>query len=131
MSNMTFREAAFLPILRYADFTGRSGPQEFWSYMVVHILVGCAWFILHDLTIVPWEESALSVAVYGVIILWWILTVVPTLALQVRRLHDQDMRGWWWFVVCIPTLGALILLYWMTRDGTIGPNRFGPDTVAR
>jgi uncharacterized membrane protein YhaH (DUF805 family) len=134
MSGMNFREAAMLPILRYADFTGRSNRQEFWSYMAVRFLIFVSWSILQDVLIDPaveMEGGALPMALYGAIIAWWILTGLPTLALQVRRLHDQDLRGWWWFVIVFPTLGLLLFLFWMIRSGTIGHNRFGPDTVAR
>jgi uncharacterized membrane protein YhaH (DUF805 family) len=60
--------------------------------------------------------------------------LVPSIAVNVRRLHDRDMSGWWYlgFIVLsnIPLLGILIALGYlvlMFLPGTPGPNRFGED----
>lgn len=52
--------------------------------------------------------------------------IVPSLAVSVRRLHDQDKSGWWLLINLIP-FGGIVLLVFFCTDGTRGPNRFGPD----
>ena len=52
---------------------------------------------------------------------------VPSIAVQVRRLHDQDRSGWWVLLNLVPYLGALVLFVFMLLPGTNGANRFGPD----
>ena len=65
----------------------------------------------------------------------WILLIVglglflPTLAVQVRRLHDLDRSGWWILISLIPLVGAIILLVWACTKGTDGENRFGSDPL--
>ncbi|MFN8591974.1 MAG: DUF805 domain-containing protein [Thermomicrobiales bacterium] len=39
-------------------------------------------------------------------------------------------RGWWYFLVIIPIIGWLVLLFFLISAGTPGPNRFGPPPVA-
>ena len=51
---------------------------------------------------------------------------LPSLAAGVRRLHDLDKSGWWYLLVLIPIIGALVLLYFFVQKGTAGANRFGP-----
>jgi uncharacterized membrane protein YhaH (DUF805 family) len=63
--------------------------------------------------------------------LLYLLLFIPTLAVQVRRFHDQDLSGWFVLLAFVPYLGGLIMLIFMCIDGTAGPNRFGPDPKGR
>jgi len=53
--------------------------------------------------------------------------LIPNLAVQVRRFHDQDKSGWFVLLGLIPYIGGLILLVFMLFEGTRGSNRFGED----
>jgi uncharacterized membrane protein YhaH (DUF805 family) len=53
--------------------------------------------------------------------------LTPSIAVQVRRFHDQDKTGWLVLLGLIPYLGGLIVLVFMCLPGTSGPNRFGAD----
>ena len=66
----------------------------------------------------------------GLLGLWWLITLIPNLAVAIRRLHDTDRSGWWLFIGMIPLVGTIILLVFMFTEGTRGPNRFGPDPKA-
>ena len=67
-------------------------------------------------------------AVLGVFAL---ASIIPAIAVQVRRFHDQDKSGWFVLLNFIPIIGGLIVLVMMFLDGTPGPNRFGPDPKNR
>ena len=60
-------------------------------------------------------------------IVFWLATLVPSIAVGVRRLHDTDRSGWWLLIGLIPLAGAIVLLVFNLLEGTRGPNRFGPD----
>jgi uncharacterized membrane protein YhaH (DUF805 family) len=77
------------------------------------------------------EESALLVIAIVLGVLWALGTVIPGLAVQVRRFHDQDKSGWFVLLGFIPYLGGLIVLVFMLFEGTAGANRFGPDPKDR
>ena len=47
------------------------------------------------------------------------------LSLTIRRLHDQDKSGFWYFIGFVPFIGGIWLLVLMVMEGTPGPNRFG------
>jgi uncharacterized membrane protein YhaH (DUF805 family) len=56
--------------------------------------------------------------------------LIPSLAVQVRRLHDTDRSGWWILLGVVPIInyiGAIVLLVFYCLEGTRGPNRFGED----
>jgi uncharacterized membrane protein YhaH (DUF805 family) len=52
---------------------------------------------------------------------------LPTLAVQVRRLHDTDRSGWFILLAMIPLVGFIVLIVFWCQRGTDGPNRFGDD----
>lgn len=53
--------------------------------------------------------------------------ILPSLAVNVRRLHDTDRSGWFLLLMLIPIVGAIILLVFDVQDSTPGSNRFGPN----
>ena len=52
---------------------------------------------------------------------------VPSLAVSIRRLHDQGKSGWLYLVSFIPYIGGIILLVLMCIAGDEGENEYGPD----
>lgn len=59
--------------------------------------------------------------------LFFLAVLVPSIAVQVRRFHDQDKSGWMCLIGLIPFVGGIVVLVFMLLEGTKGPNRFGPD----
>ena len=69
-----------------------------------------------------------SMGIVGIVaLLYWLIMVIPSMAVTIRRLHDQDKSGWFILLGLIPFVGGIILLVFYCLDGTRGPNRFGPD----
>tara|TARA_B100000953_G_scaffold211330_1_gene174505 strand:- start:1134 stop:1559 length:426 start_codon:yes stop_codon:yes gene_type:complete len=119
-----------LPLKRYADFQGRSRRKEFWMFMLLIVIVYLAVFTF----IVADEEVSGGAGLEGftgllgvAVALLGIGILIPSLAVQVRRFHDQDHSGWFVLLSFIPYIGGLIVLVFMCLPGTRGPNRFGPD----
>ena len=139
-------EWALLPFRKYAEFGGRSRRKEYWSYVLLLIVVG---------VVIGIVERALGltgmVGPYGPLsLLFGLVTLVPSLAVGVRRLHDTDRSGWWLLIgygpmllsLCLTLIGSLslvmilslialvgfiVLLVFMVLEGTKGPNQYGPD----
>jgi len=118
------------PLLRYADFEGRSRRAEYWQFagavLVLLFVFGAAGV---------WAEGAGGDAVDAAVSLSFAVIVlslaVPVVALRVRRLHDINRTGWWVLVAFIPLVGSVALAIAALFDGTPGPNRFGPDPKGR
>lgn len=52
----------------------------------------------------------LEFALYGIPVvssLFAVATIIPGLAMQVRRLHDVGKSGWWIFINCVPFIGTI------------------------
>ncbi|MEQ5788675.1 DUF805 domain-containing protein [Erythrobacter sp. NFXS35] len=117
-------EYMLMPLKRYADFQGRSRRKEYWLFLlavvIAVIIVGVIEAVL--------GLSGLVGDAYGPLSLLLIVAIIiPSLAVQVRRFHDQDKSGWFVLIGFIPFVGSLIVFVFMCLPGTDGPNRFGPD----
>ena len=62
--------------------------------------------------------------------MWTLAILLPSLAVAIRRLHDINKVGWWYLIIFIPLIGAIILIVWACRKGDASDNRFGPDPLA-
>lgn len=123
---MTFTESVSSCFRKYVTFSGRAARSEYWWFILFTALVG---FVLGfaDAAIFgsdPTEASPLT-SIFSLIIF------LPTISVQVRRLHDLDKSGWWYWIALIPLIGAIILFVWNISGGTLGDNRFGPSTRNR
>jgi uncharacterized membrane protein YhaH (DUF805 family) len=116
-------EEMLLPLKRYADFSGRSRRREFWMFYLAVILALVAVAIISAILSVISSTLAGLVAGLGYAVVG-LGSIIPLLATQVRRYHDQDKPGWF----LIP---GLIIPFWaiifMCIEGTRGPNQYGPD----
>ena len=124
---MTPTENITQALKRSLDFSGRAARAEYWWFTLVWaVIAGAA--VAFDMAMLgvdpvtnPQSGRAFPAAL--------LLILIPHLSLSIRRLHDQNMRGWWWLITLLPYVGLLLHLSWMTRSGTEGDNRFGTDPL--
>ena len=121
---MNFFEAIKSYFRNYATFKGRASRSEFWYAALFTFLVTVAIDIVspgHRSMMGDWEymdSSPLSN-------LWSLATLVPTLAITWRRLHDVDKSGKYFFWILLPIAGVIMLLVQYCKAGTPEANRFG------
>ncbi|MCJ2187819.1 DUF805 domain-containing protein [Novosphingobium sp. 2638] len=138
-------EHMILPFYRYADFQGRSRRMEFWSFAVLNVVVmavlaslafstGFSHRVLLQRAEFGGRLGIAAIAFFAILGIYSLATLVPSIAVNVRRLHDRDMSGWWClgFVVLgvVPVFGwiaSICYLVIMFLPGTPGANRFGED----
>jgi uncharacterized membrane protein YhaH (DUF805 family) len=108
---------SYLTVLKkYAVFSGRARRQEYWMYflftMIFVFVCGFVDFILNT---------------YIFIIVYLLATVIPSLAVSVRRLHDTGRSGWWLLISFVPFIGSLVLLIFTLLDGNTNENEYGSN----
>lgn len=122
-----------LPYRRYFEFSGRSRRMEYWMFTLFGILVNAAITVVFGRTAYTsmgsfvWFDTRLNAVGDIVSGLFALFSLIPSLAVMVRRLHDVDRSGWWLLLVFLPILGWFVLFIFTCLDGTRGPNRFGLD----
>jgi uncharacterized membrane protein YhaH (DUF805 family) len=62
---------------------------------------------------------------HPIVSLWSLATLVPSLAITWRRLHDVSKPGTYFFFILIPIAGAIMLLIQLVKDSTPGANPYG------
>lgn len=128
---MGFTEAIRSGFDHYVKFDGRASRSAYWWWALFVFIVGIVANVLDGVFGLQQfrEFNGQMYAAGGVISgLATLALLLPNLSVTIRRLHDTDRSGWWWFIVIFPVIGWIIYLYFMIARGTPGPNRFGPPT---
>jgi uncharacterized membrane protein YhaH (DUF805 family) len=53
--------------------------------------------------------------------------LVPSIAVNTRRLHDTDKSGWLQLLFIIPLVGLILWIVWMVKDSDQNGNQYGPN----
>ncbi|MEH7400142.1 MULTISPECIES: DUF805 domain-containing protein [Bacillaceae] len=108
----------YLKVLKnYAVFSGRARRTEYWMFFLFNAIITIILSILQSLA----DIDNLLTGIYG------LLTILPSLAVGARRLHDSGRSGWWLLIGIIPVIGTIILLIFFCTDSEEGDNRFGAN----
>lgn len=106
----------------YANFDGRARRAEYWNYVLFNFIFTLSVFVISIIFIF-----------FGGFLLWplmWlygIATIIPGLAVVIRRLHDTGKSGWYILFAFIPLVGGIILIVFLATEGDRGPNEYGSD----
>ena len=127
-------------------WNGRACRAEFWYFTLIVCLVPLLLIVLAALT--SSVSESVETLMFGGVIVWSIVSVIPWVGVTVRRLHDIGKSGtyYWlfllpniliriqnaignddWDYVIVPINCALliILIVWMCRKGVPGENEWG------
>ena len=108
----------YLAVLKkYAEFSGRARRKEYWMFALVSFLVSVVIGVLATMV------SALGVLTW----VYTLATLIPSIAVGVRRLHDTGRSGWWGLLALIPLIGTIIVVVFLCQDGQAGDNAWGPN----
>jgi uncharacterized membrane protein YhaH (DUF805 family) len=105
----------------YAIFSGRAGRAEYWwfflfNYLLIPIALlslEVSWQLYHGGPM-PTINTSIPVSLYR------LTTLIPTIAVGIRRMHDTNHNGWW-------LLFPFVNLGFAVTAGDKAQNRFGPD----
>lgn len=130
---------------KYAAFSGRASRSEFWWFILFYFLVvgvlSVFLVVMGALDVSTTGQMPVgAMIVIGLLAIFVLATIVPYIAVTVRRLHDRNISGWWYagifvlslipFVNIIGSIASLALLVICCLRGTPGPNKYGPDPLA-
>lgn len=123
-----------LPLKRYAQFEGRANRREYWMFQLFLLLAGTAVGLI-ALTVAlvagfvldadsSWM-AGITIGALALVGLLWLATIVPLIAVTVRRLHDCGQSGWLYLLALVPG-GGLVILIFALLPGTPQDNPYGP-----
>ena len=149
------------------SFKGRFNRARYWLFvllyalaLVVIIALGGS-FIYAGATGGGIAGAAVSTVLFSILLLvFFLIALIASIAVSVKRLHDRDKSGWWLLVFffapallsgiseatnpspdelsgtgLIFALLSLVVAIWAFVElgvlrGTVGDNKYGPDPVA-
>jgi uncharacterized membrane protein YhaH (DUF805 family) len=104
---MNFVDAIKICCVKYADFRGCATRPEFWWWTLFTVIASLS------LQVVSTQLSA------G----FTIATLLPSIAVGARRLHETDRSGWWQLLYFVPVIGWIVLIIFWAEAGKM--NRYG------
>ena len=123
-------------IKNYSNFEGRASRAELWYFLlywcviyffiiIIDGQIGYSFLNLEDLPFNEYLPIGKFYSNVGILVfLYRPLTLVPSFAVIVRRLHDLNMSGKWAYSFIIPPLGIILLLF-LTKSGDKNKNQYG------
>lgn len=96
----------------YAKFEGRANRGEYWYFILVHVGISIILSLIGGL---------INTNIVG--LLYSLATLVPAIAIGVRRMHDVN-KDWWY--ILIPIYNLILA----ATEGTKGQNQYGPESQA-
>lgn len=130
-----FGEAIKRAFAGWSTWSGRATRAEYWWWFLFVQLVALIPYV-GIFASMDWEtngEGSIEGTGGGASAIWFVITLVvvlalllPSIAVSVRRLHDTNRSGWWYWIVLIPCgIGAIWYLILMLLPSTPGQNQYG------
>lgn len=105
---------------RYIDFGGRSSRADYWSFVLINIVI---FFVFRWMLELTWISQGFFSITLG---LYMLGAFIPSLALSIRRLHDSGHSGWWVLLKFIPIANLIPFIFMFFRSEK-GVNKYGAN----
>ncbi|MEO0970269.1 MAG: DUF805 domain-containing protein [Cyanobacteria bacterium J06639_18] len=96
---------------KYGVFSGRSRRKAYWMFWLFDVIFTILFSVIDQ--IIGNEVEILST-------LYTLATIIPSLAVAVRRIHDTGHSGWW-------ILFPIVNLVFLCTDSQPESNKYGPN----
>ena len=111
---------------KYATFNGRAGLDEYWWYILFATLGNVIFASLDSFLgttagFMYQENIEIKTSLFSG--MFSLLTLIPSIAVATRRLHDVNKSGWWQLLM-LTIIGIFPLIYWLLKKPIDEGNRF-------
>lgn len=112
----------------YGNFRTRARRKEYWGYVLFWYITAIAISLAglavdQSLGFLDQETPYATLTLIGLFVLG---TLIPGIAMQVRRQHDIGLSGWFILLVFVPYIGNLILIVFGFIPAQKHDNKWGP-----
>lgn len=104
---------------KYAEFSGRASRNEYWMFVLFNFIISFGIGLLFGILSAATKNASLQ----SLGQLYSLAVFLPSLAVQVRRMHDTNHNGWF---ILIPIYGFILAV----TAGDKAANKYGPDPWA-
>ena len=111
---------------KFFTFSGRLNRKP---YILRGLLIGVIYFVILVIAMLifhpRYEEELLLIQFIAGLPLY-----IPSFSLLIRRFHDTEHSGWWYFTLFIPVFNFYTLYLLLFKKGSVGSNRYGEDPLS-
>ena len=118
---------------RWQDFAGRSSRREFWMFTLVIVIAS---FVLGFVDAFLFggfeplsEGETLVMPLVSFSNAFSLITLIPSISVGVRRLHDINRTGWW-LLIGLTLIGLVLIIYWACVRSDEDHNQYGASPLA-
>lgn len=108
---------------QYFDFKGRARRKEYWMFTLFNFI----FVVIIEIIEIMIMLSTNSYNGSFLLLLYYLLTIIPSFAVGIRRLHDVGESGWMALVGFIPIVGVIWLIVLFCKDSQPGSNQWGDN----
>mgnify|MGYP003290145728 CR=1 FL=1 len=119
---------SFLKAFKEFSFASRVNRKDFWMFYLFNIL-----FLVLICFIEMFIEVYLELYVTHTVqefnwlsIAYCLIMFLPTLSMEIKRLHDIGKSGNWLLLHSLSIIGGVILIVFMCKKGDENENKYGP-----
>lgn len=107
----------------YAEYKGRATQAEYWYFVLCHTLVTASLIILIAVGAENYSDfmagaAGISLGIYT------LASIIPSIMISIRRLHDTGKSGWFNLFAFIPVVGGLLMIILLAQKSD-GDNEWG------
>lgn len=111
-------DSYFETLKKYSDFEGRASRKEYWNFALTNFITAILLMIAQGVA----STSDNPTAILPFTLLYYLFqigTIIPSIAVGVRRMHDTNHSGWF---VLLPIVNLIFFL----QKGDQAKNTYGP-----
>ena len=132
---MNFVEAVKSGLTQPFVWSGRASRSEYWWFVLFYSIVGVLGYVLFNIPVSDLSADAVLALDIGaevaIVLAAYIYLFVCGIAVLIKRLHDTNHCGWWYFLSFIPIVGPFYLLYLTIKQGDESSNKYGDNPLGR
>ena len=107
----------YLAVLKkYTTFSGRARRKEYWMFTLFNIIAACIAMVIDGVL----GGTGIVTIIYA------LATLLPSLAVTVRRLHDTGRSAWLLLLGLVPFV-SIVLIIFMCLEGQLQSNQYGDN----
>ena len=121
---VSFKTAVKNGFTKAFDFKGRATRAEYWWWTLFYWIVSFA-VMMPGMLLCEIDSDLIMVAIIPMLIVY-VVGLLPSLSLLVRRLHDTGRSAWWLLWTLVPYVGSFVVFI-ATVQASEPDNKYGPN----
>ena len=115
----------------YTNFNGRASVSDYWWVVLCNVIISIVlsafgFIVLLILHLLFDKYYVLVLYIVSILLaLYSLATIIPNISLSVRRLHDINKSGFFYFFNFLPIAGPIIFLVCMCTRSIDKDNKYG------